>query len=233
MFVGDGTHHAAHSQAVEVVVDEDQAAQDHRGQLGTHPGPNVGLSPPAKGGRASRPVHQADHGPQDHQEDQDAHVVGIGHRGDNSLQENMAHGPLKAKVGIEQAAGYDTNEQGRVDLLGNQRQGNGNDRGQQRPDGVVEMAGGFYIPRSLAGGAQEGAAAGLAGLVLTIAGHAQAGGAAVAALDHLAARLLRRVPGSHGSGAHRKQQHHRHCQQSQQTTWILSHGVLSFSQKKS
>ena len=145
----------------------------------------------------------------------------------------MAHRSLKAEVGVEQAADQDADEQGGVDLLGNQRQGNGDDRGQQGPDGVVEIAGGFYISRSLASGAQEGAAAGLTGLILPIAGHAQAGGAAVGTLDHLAARFLRRVPGSHGSGAHGKQQHHRHRQQGQQTARILSHGVLSFARKKS
>ena len=33
MPVGDGAHHTAHGEAVEVIVDEDQAAQHDGGQL--------------------------------------------------------------------------------------------------------------------------------------------------------------------------------------------------------
>ena len=50
MLVRHRTHDAAHGQAVKVVINEDQAAQNNRGQLGAYPGLDMGLRPPAKGG---------------------------------------------------------------------------------------------------------------------------------------------------------------------------------------
>ena len=79
MLVGHGPHNGTNGKAVEVIVDKNADPQNDGGQLRTCPGLDVGLGPPTEGGGAAGLVHQADHGSQDHQEDQDAHVIGIGH----------------------------------------------------------------------------------------------------------------------------------------------------------
>ncbi len=140
VLVGDGLHHRAHGKAVEIVVDEDQHPQGYGGQLGPHPGFDVLGRPAAKGGGAPGLVHQADHGPQDHQEHQDTNVVAIRQHADNAVLKHMEDGALKGVGRVEQAAHQGPYEQGGVHLLGNQGQGNGHHRGQQRPGGAVEPA---------------------------------------------------------------------------------------------
>ena len=107
MLVRNGPHDAAHGEAVEVVVDENQHAQEHGGQLGPDAAFNMVLGPAAEGGGAARLVHQAHHGAQDNQEDQDAHVVGIGDGGHDAVVEHMEDSGLKGEAGVQQAAHQD------------------------------------------------------------------------------------------------------------------------------
>ena len=120
VLVGDGAHDRAHGEAVEVVVNEDQNAQHDGGQLRPHPAFDVLGGPAAEGGGAAGLVHQADHSAQDDQEDQDAHIVAVRQHRDDPVLEHMEHGSLELEAGIEQAAGQDADEQGGVDLLGDQ-----------------------------------------------------------------------------------------------------------------
>ena len=85
MGLGDGTHHSAHGQAVEIVVDEDQDAQQHGHQLSTGTGVHGLGSPTAKGLGAAGLVHQVHHDTQDHQEHDDGDVAGIGNGGDDTV----------------------------------------------------------------------------------------------------------------------------------------------------
>ena len=140
MLVGDGAHDGAHSEAVEVVVNEDQHAQHDGGQLRPHSAFDVLGGPAAEGGGPAGLVHQADHSAQDDQEDQDAHIVAVRQHRDNTVLEYMEHGSLKLEAGIEQAAGQDADEQGGVNLLGDQGQTDGDHRGQQGKGGGVERA---------------------------------------------------------------------------------------------
>lgn len=104
VLVGNGAHDRTHSEAVEVVIDEDQHTQYDGGQLCAYPAFDVLGSPAAEGGGAAGLVHQADHSTQDNQEDQDAHIVAVRQHRDNSVLEYMEHSSLKLEAGIEQAA---------------------------------------------------------------------------------------------------------------------------------
>ena len=144
--VSDGTHDGADGQAVEVVVYEDQHAQSDSGQLSAHTGLDVGGRPSAEGGGAAGVVHQGDQGAQDDQEDQDTHVGGVRQHRDHTvgcvidfLEEDVVESTLEGEPGIEQGADDDTDEQGAVDFLGDQSQDDGDDRGEQSPEGCVHL----------------------------------------------------------------------------------------------
>ena len=156
MLIGNGTHDAAHGQAVEVVINEDQTAQQDRGQLCAHPGLDMSLGPTAEGGGAAGLVHQGNHGTQNDQEHDNAHVPRVGDGGHDAVVEHVQHSIFEIKIGIHQAAGQNADEQGGVDFLGDQGQYDGDDRGQQGPCSVVEHADSFcLIAGSESGGDQS------------------------------------------------------------------------------
>ena len=55
------------------------------------------------------------------------------------LEEDVVEGTFKGEPGIEQGADDDTDEQGAVDFLGDQSQDDGDDRGEQSPEGCVHL----------------------------------------------------------------------------------------------
>jgi len=127
--LGDGPHHSAHRQAVEVVVDEDQHAQQHGQQLCGAPG-LYGLGGPASEGlRAAALVHQIHHDAQRHQKDDDAHVAAVGQHGDDAVvcAHQRHNGVPWGKLGVQQSAHQTSQKQGRVDLLTDQGQHDGHD----------------------------------------------------------------------------------------------------------
>ena len=75
MAIGDGTHHVAGGQVVEVVVHAQHDGQDEGGPQGAGLGLDVGHSPVAVGLGAAGPDHQGHQGAQDDQEDQDTGVA--------------------------------------------------------------------------------------------------------------------------------------------------------------
>ncbi len=120
--LGDGPHHSAHRQAVEVVVDEDQHAQQHGQQLCGAPG-LYGLGGPASEGlRSAALVHQIHHDAQRHQKDDDAHVAAVGQHGDDAVvcAHQRHNGVPWGKLGVQQSAHQTPQKQGRVDLLADQ-----------------------------------------------------------------------------------------------------------------
>ena len=139
----------------------------------------------------------------------------------------MEDGALKGKVGVQQTADQNSDEQGGIDLLGDQGQRNGDDGGKQRPGRIVEVAGGLHKSASLAGGTLTGTAAVLAGVVVSVTGHTQAGAAAVGALDPFAAGLLGGIPLGVDGGGHGSDQDQKHRQQRQQSPQCLFHSTLS------
>ena len=136
VLVGDGAHDGANRQTVEVIVHEDQHSQHRGGDDGAHAALDMLACPAAVCGRAAGFVDEGDHHAQGHQEDHDTHIPAVAELSDHHIKGIGDHTP-GVKVGVDQRTGEDAHEQGEVDLLGDQRQGNGNDRGQQRPEGSV------------------------------------------------------------------------------------------------
>ena len=138
MALGNRTHDGAHGQAVEIVVDEDQHAQQHGHQLRAGTGMYGLLGPAAEGLGAAALVHQVHHNAQHHQEHDDAHVVAVGQHGDNTvIRAHQRHGGIPgSELGIQQCAHQAAQEQGGIHFLADQGQHDGHNGGQQGPEGT-------------------------------------------------------------------------------------------------
>ena len=136
--LGDGTHDSADSQAVEIVVDEDQDAQQHGHQLRTSAAGDGLLGPAAEGLRAAALVHQVNHDAQNHQEHDDTHVIAVGQNGDDTVvgTHQRHSGVPGSEAGVQQRAHQAAQEQGGIHFLRDQGQHDGNDGGQQGPEGT-------------------------------------------------------------------------------------------------
>ena len=140
--LGDGTHHGAHGQAVEVVVDEDQHAQEHGHQLRAGAGLHGLGSPAAEGCGAAGLVHQVHHDAQNHQEDQDGDIVGDRVNQANTgaaisadeVDNHLPGGEICEQQGCSEAP----EEQGRVHFLADKGQRDCDHGGEQRPAGRLE-----------------------------------------------------------------------------------------------
>lgn len=132
MPVADRLHDGTDGQAVEIVVNEDQHAEHERGEHGACAGLDVRLGPAAKGGGAARAVDERDHDAENDEEQEDTGVVGNG--GHNAVVNDRVERPDWLEVRIEQAAEQDADEEGGVDLLRDQRQRDGDDRRNERPE---------------------------------------------------------------------------------------------------
>ena len=148
--VRDGAHDAAHGQAVEIVVDENQHPQEEGSQAGARAALHVLVGPLSEGRRRAGLVDEGGHDPQHHQEDEDARPVGDG--GQEALVDHGVEGLHQVEIAAQEAAHEDADEEGGVDLLGDQRQSNGDHRGENRPacshEGVLHRRG---LPRHLLG----------------------------------------------------------------------------------
>ena len=130
-----GTHHGAHGQAVEIVVDEDQHAQQHGQQLRTGAGLHGLLGPAAEGSGTAGLVHQVHHDAQDDQEDQDGDVDGVDHA-DALTGADEIHDHLPGlEVGQQQGGCHAAQEQGRIHFLADEGQCDCDNRGEQGPAG--------------------------------------------------------------------------------------------------
>ena len=141
MLVSEGTHNGTYGKAVKVVIDEDEYAEGDGGQLCAYTGLDVSLCPAAESGAAACAVHQGYHYAQDDQEYQYANIVAVGQYGYYAVIESVGQGAFKGEVRVEQSAGHDADKQGGINLLGHQSEGDGDNGGKQRPDGVVEARG--------------------------------------------------------------------------------------------
>ena len=138
--LGDGTHNSAHGQAVEVVVDEDQHAQQHGQQLCAAAGLDRLGGPAAKRGRTAGLVHQVHHDAQDDQEDDDGNIDGVDHANAAVVTSaNQVHHRLPGgEVGQQQRTDQAAQEQRGIHFLADQSQGDGHHGGEQRPGGGDE-----------------------------------------------------------------------------------------------
>ena len=140
MAVGDGAHNAAHGQTVEVVVDEDQHAQSEGCHLCAGAGLHMLLSPAAKSSGTAGSVDQGHHDAQQNQEDQNTCVPAVAHIGDQAVVYNSVECADHIKVSVQQSAGQNADEQGAVNLLGDQSQHDGDDGRRQSHKGAVIVA---------------------------------------------------------------------------------------------
>lgn len=133
VFVRHRLHDCTHGQAVEVVIDEDQDAQDTGGQFRGPTAGDLPGGPLAVGLGTAGLVHHTDQGTQQGQEQDDIEFVrgpyGLGH----DFKSGRTHGHQTAAGSscINQAAGQDPQHQGRNHFFGDKRKRDGNNRGQQ------------------------------------------------------------------------------------------------------
>ena len=181
--VGDRQHDRADGQAVEVVVNEDQDAEQEGGEHRADAALDVGLGPAAEGGAAAGAVDERDHGAEDDEEEHDAGAVGDGGR--QPLVHDGVKRAERAEVGEKQRAEQNADKQRRVNFLRDEREDDGDDRRHERPERERHAAGGRDDAGTLAdvtlralrdaGAAARGAGDGL-GRVLPVGGegaHAQ------------------------------------------------------------
>ena len=140
MRIGDGKHNAAHREAVEIVVDEDQHAQSKGGQSGTCTALDMGLCPFTEGGRRTGLIDQRHENSQQNEENKDTGTVGNG--GNQTVVDNRIHRIQRTERGCQKTAGQNADEQRGIHFLGNQRQTNGDNRGNDGPK-RPRKAGGF------------------------------------------------------------------------------------------
>ena len=140
MLVSQRTHDGTDGQAVEIVVDEDQATQSDHGQLSDHTALDVGGGPFTESSGAAGSVHQLDHNAQDDQEDQNTDVVAVGQVGDDAVVKHMGDGAHEVEIGVHRGTDQDTKKQRGIHFLGDQGQTDGDHRRQRSPQGVVSEA---------------------------------------------------------------------------------------------
>ena len=140
MLVSQRTHDGTDGQAVEIVVDEDQAAQSDNGQLSDHTALDAGDGPLTESSGAAGGVHQLDHGAQNDQEDQNTDVEAVRQVGDDTIIKDMGDRTHEIEVGIHSGANSNTQEQRGINFLGDQGQTDGDYRRQRSPQGVVSEA---------------------------------------------------------------------------------------------
>ena len=98
------------------------------------------LGPAAEGLGAAALVHQVYHDAEYDEEDQDTDVAAVGEHGDQTvlIADQRLNRLPGGKLGVEQCADQAAEEQGGVNLLADERQHDGDDRRQERPEGGGE-----------------------------------------------------------------------------------------------
>ena len=147
--VGDGQHDRADGQAVEVVIDENEHAEQEGGEHGAGAGLDVGLGPAAEGGGAAGAVDERDHGAEDDEEEHDAGAVGDG--GHHTVVDDGVKAGDRVKVGVKQRTEQDADEQRRVNFLRDECEDDGDDRRHECPERKRHAAGGCDLAGALAG----------------------------------------------------------------------------------
>ena len=115
--VGDGAHHAADGQAVEVVIHKDEDAQQEGGKHSAAAGLDVRLGPSAEGCGAAGLIEQGDEDAKQHEEHEDTGIITDG--GHNAVIEQRVE-RLHMEAGIEQGTGNGADKEGAVNFLSHQ-----------------------------------------------------------------------------------------------------------------
>ena len=129
--IGNGTHDAADGEAVEVVIHEDEHAQQEGGEHGAAAGLDVGFGPGAESSGTAGLIEQGNENTQQNQEHEDTGIIADG--GNNAIIDEGIQ-CFHMETGIEQSAGDGTDKQGAVHFLGDEGQTDCNDGGNERPE---------------------------------------------------------------------------------------------------
>ena len=128
--VGDGTHYRTDSQTVEIVVDEDEHAEEERRYHRAGFRLDILFSPSAECARAARLVYQRDEDAEKHKEDEYSRGVRDGR--DKSVLDDE----LRRRDGIvirhQRSADDNADEQGRINLFCDKREHDRDDRRYKR-----------------------------------------------------------------------------------------------------
>ena len=136
VLVGDRAHNRADSQAVEVVIDEDQHTQQCSGDQSALAALDVLLRPATVSRGAACLVNQTDHHTQHNQEDQNANIPRVSQLADHHIKGIGDHAP-DIEVGVQECTGENADEQGGINFLGDQRQCDCDDGRQQRNESCI------------------------------------------------------------------------------------------------
>ena len=131
MTVRDRSHDGADGQAVKIVVDENENAEDERCKLRACVRFDVGFRPAAESSRAARSIDQSDDDAKQDEKQENAGVICDG--SDQTVVDDGVKCSDGGKVRGEQRTDDNADEQRAVCLLADQRQNDGNDGRQQRP----------------------------------------------------------------------------------------------------
>ena len=140
MAFGNGTHNGADGEAVEIVINENEHAEQHGQQLSGTAGLNGFLSPAAECFAAAALVHQIDHYAKHYQEYYNAHVIAVRQNGyDTVVSANQFYyGVPGVELSVKQCAYQATQEQRRINFLADKGQHYGYDRRKQGPESSCE-----------------------------------------------------------------------------------------------
>ena len=135
-----GTHDAADGEAVKIVVHKNQHAEKERSEHRAGAGVHILFRPASERRRAARAVHERNKDAEQDEKQENTDVPGVRHTGDEAVVDNDVERPDRRESGDKRRAHDDAEKERGIDLLGDQRQSNGDDRRQQRPDGTVKHA---------------------------------------------------------------------------------------------
>ena len=132
--VGDREHDGADGQAVEIVVHEDEHAQNERGDHGADAALDVLLGPASEGRAAAGAVDEHDEDAEDDEEHEVAREIRDG--GDDRLAQHRVERADGGEVVGKERAQQHADEQGGEDLLRDQREDDRDDGRHERPERI-------------------------------------------------------------------------------------------------
>jgi len=103
---GNGAHNGADGEAVEIIVNEDEYAEEHGEKLSGTAGLDGFLRPAAEGFASAALVHQIDHYAKHYQEYDNAHISGVRQNGYDAVvgAYQFYYGVPGVKLSIKQRA---------------------------------------------------------------------------------------------------------------------------------
>ena len=134
MGVGEGTHNGTDGEAVEIVIDEDENAENEGGKHCAAAALDVGGCPAAEGCGAACCVYESDHSAQKDQEEENTCVPGVCKSGQEAVIENGVQGADGGEAGVEQSAYNDSDKEGGISLLGDESKNDCYDGGDECPE---------------------------------------------------------------------------------------------------